>query len=77
MSRWQRRDDDLDKVTIEQFELKFQEECVRIQKMRDQGVPWDRIPPIRPRKLSPIEVRYLELKAERRALERELHDAGW
>lgn len=81
VSRWAKRDDE-EQPSIEQFELKFQEEVIKWQKLRESGVNIGALP-VQPRKLSSVEVRYLEQKAEQREqqelerLSRELAEAGW
>jgi predicted nucleic acid-binding Zn-ribbon protein len=75
MSRWSKRDE-AEQPSIEQFELKFQEEVIKWRKRRERGENIDAIV-MKPRKLSAMEVRYLEMKAERRALEAELKESGW
>lgn len=72
MSRWSKRKDD-EQPSIEQFALKLEEETIKWAKRRERGENIDAIP-TRPRKLSPMEHRYLDMLAERRALEAELAD---
>jgi hypothetical protein len=72
MSRWSKREDD-EQPSIEQFALKIEEEAIKWAKRRERGENIDAIP-TRPRKLSPVERRYLDMLAERRALEAELAD---
>lgn len=72
MSRWSKHDD-RDQPPIEQFQLKLEEETIKWAKRRERGEDIDSIP-VRPRKLSPVEVRYLEMLEDRRALEAELAD---
>lgn len=74
MSRWGKRPEP--EYTIEQFELRFEEEVIKWRKRRERGENIDSIP-VRPRKLAPFEVRYLEMKEERRKLEAELAESGW
>lgn len=75
MSRWAKRPE-AEQPSIEQFELKFEEEVIKLRKRREAGENiWAQ--PVKPRKLSPVEVRYLEMLAERRALEKELEESGW
>jgi hypothetical protein len=75
VSRWSKRKDD-DQPSIEQFELKFQEEVIKWQKRRERGENIDTLA-VKTRKLTPVEVRYLHMKEERRALEEELAESGW
>jgi hypothetical protein len=75
MGRWSKRPEE-DQPSIEQFELRIEEEVAVWARRRRQGENIDAIP-TRPRKLSPIEVRYLEMKAEQRARIRDLEESGW
>lgn len=75
MSRWSKRKDD-DQPSIEQFELKFLEEVIKWQKRRARGENIDALA-VKARKLTPVEVKYLHMKEERRALEEELAESGW
>ena len=75
MSRWSKRDEG-EQPSVEQFALKIEEETIKWRKRRERGENIDAIP-TRPRKLSPVEVKYLEMLAARRAREAELGELGW
>jgi hypothetical protein len=75
VSRWAKRSE-ADQPSIEQFELKFLEEVIKWQKRRERGENIDALA-VKPRKLTPVEYRYLEMKAQRAALEAELSIEGW
>lgn len=75
MSRWAKRKDS-EQPSIEQFELKFEEEVIKWAKRRARGENIDALP-VKARKLSEMERRYLEMKEARRALEAELAEDGW
>lgn len=75
MSRWSKRTDE-HQPSIEQFELKFQEEVIKWQKRRERGENIDALA-VKARKLTPVEYRYLEQKAQRKALEEDLAQDGW
>jgi predicted nucleic acid-binding Zn-ribbon protein len=75
MSRWSKRDE-TEQPSVEQFELKLEEEVIKWRKRRERGENIDAIV-MKPRKLSAMEVAYLDAKAARRALEAELAESGW
>ena len=77
MSRWTKRPDEKP-MSIEQFELKFQERVVyetkRLLDRKARGLPPEAVTA---RTLSPVEVDYLKQLAERLRLIEELEAAGW
>lgn len=77
MSRWTKRPEEKP-MSIEQFELKFDERVVaerkKLEDRKARGLPPEAVVP---RKLSPAETDYLKQLAERVRLAEELAESGW